>query len=278
MAYIDISTDTENDVKKIPVIHLHIPKAAGTTLSLLFRKLFSPEETFICGSNETGLNHYDSNIYFINLEDEQKIKYKFIGGHVEFALIKSYPAQHFSFTMLRNPVSRINSMYYYIKQNEKHHLHHVIMDNNLSLEQFCELGLWHEIDNGMCRRISGVADSVPYGRCTVEVLNAAKYNLENNISFVGIQERFNESLFLLLNFLDALDLLDYERRNTTKIKRHETEMSTSAKTALNKVNRYDLELYSYARQLYTSRYKETLATLQKPLASYLQATKQKQAR
>ena len=243
----------------------------------MFRNAFSPEETFICGNNEFGLNHYDSNVYFIGLEDEQKLKYKFIAGHVEFALIKSFPAQHFSFTMLRNPLSRINSMYYYIRQNTHHHLHHVIMDKNLSLEHFCELGLWHEIDNGMCRRISGVVDSVPYGECTADILDAAKYNLENNISFVGIHERFNESLFLLLNYLGALDLLDYERINTTKIKKPEKEMSTSAKTALNAVNQYDLELYSYARQLYMSKHKEALAALQKPLSRYIKAIRQKQA-
>lgn len=264
-------------MKKIPIIHLHIPKAAGSTLTALFRQAFPPEETFLCGNNEFGLNHFQSNVYFINLEDTVKLHYRFIAGHVEFALIQSYPEKHFSFTFLRNPFSRINSMYYFIRSNSRHHLHNTVLDNNLSLEDFCEAGLWHEIDNGMCRRISGIANDIPYGKCTPDILSLAKYNLKNNISFIGIHERFNESLFLLLHSLDALELLNYDRKNTTKNKSSVAEIPEPAMKALHKFNQYDLELYSYARQLYTSRNKDILFLLRKPLAHYLSAIKSKQS-
>lgn len=258
-------------MKNVPVIHLHIPKAAGNTLTSLFRKVFSPEETFICGNNEFGLNHYQSNVHFIQMDDGQKSRYRFIAGHVEFALIQSYPVRHFSFTFMRNPLSRINSLYYYIMQNERHHLHATVVDEGHSIESLCELGIWHELDNGMCRRISGVADSIPYGECTPEVLAAAKYNLENNISFVGIHERFNESLFLLLHALDAVELLDYDKKNVTRKKRLDRELSASTKKALDRFNRYDLELYAHARELYRSRNQDTLTALRKPLSLYLAA-------
>ncbi len=254
---------------QLPIIHLHIPKAAGTTLTTLFERNFSSDEKFICGDNALGLNHFQSNVYFTGLEDSDKRSYKFIAGHVEFPLIESYPGKHFSFTFLRNPVSRINSLYYYIKENPEHHMHAIVVKKNLSLADFCDLGLWHEIDNGMCRRLSGVVNDVPYGQCQDDVLEMAKENLRDNISFVGLQERFNESLFLLLYFLDALELLHYERQNTTRAKRPVRELTEADRIALKKYNHYDLKLYTYARELYASRFNGLKAILQKPLDHYL---------
>ncbi len=254
---------------QVPIIHLHIPKAAGTTLTSLFKRCFSNDEVFLCGDNELGLNHFQSNVHFTGLDDDEKRKYKFIAGHVEFPLIESYPGRHFSFTFLRNPVSRLNSLYYYVKENSNHHMHSHVVKKDLSLRGFCELGLWHEVDNGMCRRLSGVVNDVPYGECDETVLDLAKENLKNNISFVGIHERFDESLFLLLFFLDALELLEYERKNTTGIKRSVAEMVSEDRIAVNSYNQYDLELYSFARELYATKYHEVKIALHKPLNHYL---------
>ncbi len=260
-------------MKQIPIIHLHIPKAAGTTITTMFLSQFPREEVFQCGDNEFGLNHYQSNLFFINLSDEEKARYRFIAGHVEFAVIQGYPAKHFSFTFLRNPISRINSMYHYIRQNTFHHLHPAIIENNLSMEGFCTAGLWHEIDNGMCRRISGIADSIPYGKCTDDVLQLAKYNLENNISFFGLQERFNESLFLLMYYLDAMELLNYRKSNITKVKKRDRDMSESERTAIESCNHLDLKLYAFARELYAERNREAKTVLAKPMTNYLNAMK-----
>ncbi|MEL7642363.1 MAG: sulfotransferase family 2 domain-containing protein [Solidesulfovibrio sp.] len=263
-------------MKPIPIIHMHIPKTAGSTTTTMLLQSFRDDEVFLCGNNKFNLNHYQSNIYFTSLPDEEKARYKFIAGHVEFALIQSYPAPHFSFTFLRNPISRINSMYFYIKQNPRHHLHALLVNDNVSMEAFCRLKLWHELDNGMCRRLSGLADAVPYGQCDNAVLERAKYNLTNNISFFGLQERFNESIFLLLYSLDDLSSLEYRRQNTTKVKKNDRSLTDSEHEALTECNQYDLQLYEYARELYAVRNKPLTTLLAKPLNSYLLAMKKKE--
>ncbi len=57
---------------EIPIIHLHIPKAAGTTLASLFQNVFSNQEVFLCDNNELGLNHFQSNVHFTCLDDDEK--------------------------------------------------------------------------------------------------------------------------------------------------------------------------------------------------------------
>lgn len=253
------------------VIHVHIPKAAGSTIDSILNPCFREEERFHCGVNFTGLSQFESNIYFSRMEDDRKRRFRYISGHVEYFLLQSFPARHFSFTLLRNPLDRIVSMYYYIRQSETHHLHRTLLDGGLSLVDFVEGGLWHEIDNGMCRRLSGVCDRIPYGECGEDVLKLAKFNLANNLSFVGLQERFDESLFLLLYHLQALERLEYSRVNVTRSRRKVQEIGGAERAAILRRNALDVELYAFARDLYTVRNRPAVEKLRKPMQRFLAA-------
>lgn len=253
------------------IIHFHIPKTAGSTISSILSPCFTPEELFYCGSNFTGLNHFESNVYFASLPDAEKVKYKFISGHVEYMLLQSFPAPHFSFTIIRNPLDRMISMYYYILRTETHHLHRTLHDDRVSLAGFMDGGFWHEIDNGMCRRLSGVCAQAPYGECSREVYELAKFNLANNLSFVGLQERFDESLFLLLYHLGALDRLDYTRTNVNPFRKKPQEISPADRAAVLRRNAWDIELYAFARELYNQRHGSLIAKLQRPMQKFRHA-------
>lgn len=253
------------------IIHFHIPKTAGSTIDSILAPCFRPEERFSCGSNFTGFNHFESNVYFSGLPDNEKMKYKYISGHVEYFLLQSYPAQHFSFTILRNPLDRMISMYYYILRTKTHHLYDVLHEDNVSLAGFMEGGFWHEIDNGMCRRLSGVCAQAPYGECSREVCELAKFNLANNLSFVGLQERFDESLFLLLYHLSALDRLDYTRANVNPFRKKPQEISSADRAVVLQRNAWDVELYAFARELYCQRNASLAARLQRPMQKFRHA-------
>ncbi len=101
------------------------------------------------------------------------------------------------------------------------------------------------------------------------MFDLAKENLNDNISFVGIHERFDESFFLLLYFLDVLELLEDERKNTSRVKRSVREMTADDGIAVNRFNQYDLELYAYARELYASKHADVKMALRKPRSYYL---------
>jgi len=253
------------------VIHFHIPKTAGSTINSILVPAFDRDEVFLCGDNKLHLSHWESNVHFAGLSPEEQAPFRYIAGHVEYFLLESLRMPHFSFLFLRNPIERLVSMYYFVKGHEGHHLHSKVVDEELTLAEFVSTGLWHELDNGMCRRLSGVANSVPIGQCGEDVLRRAQYNLENNFSFIGFQERFDESLFLLLSFLDALDGLDYQSQNVTDKRKKAKRITSEEKKALMAVNSLDLELYAFGRELYRSRYAPFLQKFARPLESFKKA-------
>ena len=191
------------------LVFFHIPKTAGTTISSIIRPLYSKEECYICSSDNR--THLQGNIDFANLDDEQKRKYKYISGHLELFLLHNIPQDYIAITFLRNPVERIISLYYFILKTETHHLHTRLNESNISLKEFVLGGFWEEVDNGMTRRLSGIGSLVPYGKCNNDMLILAKNNLLG-FDFIGIQERFDEFLFLMSKILELKNIL-YTSKN-----------------------------------------------------------------
>ncbi|OGI46703.1 MAG: hypothetical protein A2151_06125 [Candidatus Muproteobacteria bacterium RBG_16_65_34] len=99
-------------------------------------------------------------------------------------------------TMLRDPVARVASRYYFDRYVRK-----TGPAVQLPLRAYLEQRDHLPIDNGMVRCLSGVTDSVPLGGCTAEMLEAAK-QASDRFLFVGLSERFDESYALLCKLLD----------------------------------------------------------------------------
>ena len=57
------------------------------------------------------------------------------------------------FSIFREPISRVVSLYNHIKRRPNHRLHVEVASNNMTLEEFVENDVTHEIDNGMLRDV-----------------------------------------------------------------------------------------------------------------------------
>lgn len=228
------------------LVFFHIPKTAGTTISSIIRPLYSKEECYICSSDNR--THLQGNIDFANLDDEQKRKYKYISGHLELFLLHNIPQDYIAITFLRNPVERIISLYYFILKTETHHLHTRLNESNISLKEFVLGGFWEEVDNGMTRRLSGIGSLVPYGKCNNDMLILAKNNLLG-FDFIGIQERFDEFLFLMSKILELKNIL-YTSKNVGHKSKKYHDIDKDTIMAITKYNLYDIELYNFARLKY----------------------------
>ncbi len=233
------------------IVFLHIPKTAGTSIvNFLIKGLdLKEEEVYNCGFRAK--THIEGNINFIKLSSYEKQKYKFICGHVEYFLLQSIDYPHFSFTLLRNPVDRIISLYFYILENEKHHLHKIVKENKMNISDFMRSGLWIELDNGMLRRLIG-ALNVPYGRCNYKMLEVAKYNLENKINLFGFQEKFDEFINIISDIF-SIENRSYKKENVTKNRKSLDDIDKEAINIIKIFNTLDLELYDYALNLYEKR-------------------------
>lgn len=94
--------------------------------------------------------------------------------------------------------------------------------------------------NLMTRSLCGIGCSSPE-----EMVNRAKKNL-SRLLFVGITERFDESLLLLQDKMGIKDI-HYAKKNVSPFQHNLTEDELSL---VHEYNRQDIELYNYAYGLF----------------------------
>ncbi|MGF9947290.1 sulfotransferase family 2 domain-containing protein, partial [Priestia megaterium] len=136
------------------------------------------------------------------------------------------------FTMMRNPIERVISLYYFLKTYPGYYRENM---ENMSFEDYID---WDpQAKNGQIQQICGIHSQIG--------LEKAKENLKT-FKVVGITEMFNESLLLLKDKLGWNDIA-YKRKNVTKSRPLLQEVPTEIIKKIKKNNQLDIELYEFAK-------------------------------
>ncbi|QHI35442.1 hypothetical protein IMCC3317_07880 [Kordia antarctica] len=237
---------------KLPFIFLHVPRTGGVSMSKILYPFFKPEERYVVYVEEEGGNSRNAVQRFIELPQAEKEKIKFIGGHAYFGLHEYY-SNYSYFTLLRNPVDRIISIYGYALGWEGHYLHDQIIANRWSLHEFVESKISTELDNAMVRMLSGSYD-IPFGKCTEELLEKAKTNLTKFFPTFGITERFTDTVTMLnITHGMRIHLHDKKKHNVAKVVLAPEQTTDEVKNFIKKTNALDYKLYEYACQVFEER-------------------------
>lgn len=235
-----------------PVIFLHIPKAAGTTLARIMGRQYPGRALYAVDGSRVS----ESIAEFKALPPEQRASVKAMIGHMPFGLHRHLPGSPVYITVLRDPVKRIVSHYRYARRTPEHYLHDTVCSENMSLEAYVASGISVELNNGQTRLLSGVrgadpstvndpADLIPFGQCSPELLERAKANLEEHFPVVGLTERFDETLILLKRVL-GWQMPLYTSRNVAGGREQRAPLSQETVAAMRQYNQLDIELYAYA--------------------------------
>lgn len=164
-------------------------------------------------------------------------------------------------TLLRHPVERIISHYYYVKSQGPmltggcHYLHQRVVDNNLSLLDYATTGLDQDLENGQARFISGLWE------CDNprELLATAKQNLTDSFVAFGPIERF-DGVLQLFNRTLGWHLTPYIRKNVTPDRPPKSAIDSQTIKRIEECNAVDMELYDWS----TGRFDEMLREYQIP--------------
>lgn len=223
---------------------LHLPRTAGTTLNHILERNFAPQSVLSIYSREEYAGRQE-------LFTQKQDKLRLILGHL---LLEGFsPPRIFGvpvrpFTFLREPVARLTAEYRFLRSWKRNHLYGYLNDNNVSFRTYLtsdEQMLKYRGRNFMTRCVAGLdPGSADRPRAA---LAKAKRHLEKEFAFVGVQERFDESLLLLGETLGLSDLL-YERRNAMA----SPEAIAFAPEDLDlarQMNRGDAELHAFALAL-----------------------------
>ncbi len=130
--------------------------------------------------------------------------------------------------MLRDPIERVISHYYYFK-----HVLNNKLANEYSLEEFSKLD---RFSNMQTHYITGDDPN----------LEKAINNLKT-FAFFGITEMFKESLFLMKNTF-GWETIDYSRGNVNNKKLKKESIPKETIEQIEKANLIDIQLYQWAKE------------------------------
>lgn len=245
------------------LVFLHIPKAAGTTLHTILEShypraahhsIFEEPERFL---REFGAR-----------PESARKKIRLLKGHFPYGAHRHLVGESTYITLLRNPVERVVSHYYYVKRTPRHYLYQRVHDENMNLATYVSSHITEELDNGQVRQLCGVDRDIPWGACRREHLEQAKRNIDQHFSVAGLLERFDESLALMGVKLDWQWTPRYENQNITREKNEPVDASTLEE--VRRANALDQELYDWV----AARLDAELATHGEEVAQRLHAMEQ----
>jgi hypothetical protein len=177
---------------------------------------------------------------------------RFVAGHMRMddSLYRLLPRSYAHITILRDPIDRFISDYYYAVKGATGPVHELTQSRRLTLKEFVNSGLGRS--NDQVKRLAGVNRLFVWGSCTEENLRTAKKNLVEKISFFGLLERFDEMLVGLRRLLGWEEIY-YVRKNTGRARPPRESMSPEDLEYVAEYNRYDMELYEYAKSIFEER-------------------------
>lgn len=235
-----------------PVLYyVHVPKTAGTTMRIIFLWLYWWNQILWA----KGKDYLAEKAQNMSANDLANIR--LVAGHSTFGMHEALPFPNFQyFTILREPVSRVLSQYYYLRRQPKHRLYDVVNRYDLSLKTILEENYLNP--NVQTFWMTG-ADKQYFrgGHYYPEIVEMAKQNIDQYFGFVGLNEYFNESLILLKQQMGWHRYPIYAQKNVTKSRKRQDEESPETLDAIRRYNQMDLELYDYV----ATKFHERLATV-----------------
>jgi hypothetical protein len=233
------------------IVFLHIPKTAGTTLHRIIERQYRPEELYSPGLTK---GHQVGEL--AKLSEERRAEIRMFRGHMGFGVDRHLPVPATYMTILREPIDRVVSYYYFIRRTPDHYLHDFVEFGETDLKTFVDSKAHVMIDNAQTRVLSGVWHGPPFGGCTEEMLETAKSNLRDRFAVVGLTERFDETLLLMKRAFGWRNVF-YTRQNVSSRRPSRKELAPETLQAIASTNQLDIALYRYAAGLFeeqVSRY------------------------
>lgn len=215
------------------LIFVHIPKTAGSTVSYVMWRQFPRGEAV----DVDAATVEEAQQRWSAMDPEQRARVRCIRGHLPFAPELFAPRATRFFTILRDPVERALSEYYYNLTGPKRLLYAPLVRNRMTLDQFVRSELAEQVYNGQTRMLAGAkADASPR-----EQLELALASLKQ-MAVVGITERLDGTLLLCRAVLGWRYVI-YRHINVNLWRPQPETISPATLAIIEQGNSLDRELY-----------------------------------
>jgi hypothetical protein len=225
------------------LIFLHIPKTAGTTLNRIIEWQYSPLAIFTIDPHRFRATAERLK----RLPEARRRRFQVVRGHLFYGLHEFLPQGATYVTLLRDPVARMLSSYYFVLRRPLNPLHRKLKKEGLTIED-C-LRLFPERNNTQCRFIAGIKDPAVNGERLLEI---AKENLRKSFSVVGLCERFEESLVLISKTF-GWEISTYDNH---KVAKSRPTVEPKVAELIREHNSLDVALYEFGQELFAAKLRE----------------------
>lgn len=215
----------------------HIPKCAGTTLSAYLQGHFPRRLIF----SMNGRQPMASVENFRRLPASKRHRYALIKGHLAGHLFDDIHPNCLRITILREPVDRIVSHYFYARRTPAHYLYEKIAREGLSLRDYIEKDVSHELRNHYTLHFSGLsreeAERNPEAALAKALERLRRYDL------VGFQDDLPAFIEQLRHTANLRLPFPEKKVNVTKDRRSVAEIDEATRVAVEEANALDVRFY-----------------------------------
>jgi hypothetical protein len=177
---------------------------------------------------------------------------KMLTGHQFYGLHEEYENCRGYITLLRETVERVVSFYYYYVEDLSCRFGRILNDNKISLEHFVSMEAkeidrldWQElhysVENGQTKLLAG--ETVKAGEASNGLYEKALRNIEDKVLFLGLQERYDESVVSIQEILGWKKPLYYQKINVNDSRPKGEEIPDSIVKIIKERNRIDTKLH-----------------------------------
>lgn len=231
----------ERASKPKKILFDHLPKCGGSSLNYYLAKHYPRRKTF----SLNGADPESSVKKFINKSQRERFSYDLIKGHLAHELLDYAPHACIKVTVLRDPVERIVSHYYYAKSTPKHYLYSKIHDANMNLEDYVSSNIGGELHNWYTTHFTGLSVEEVQSNQVNSLENA--HEVIKKYDIVGFLDKYADFINKLQNKANLRYSYSDKKINVTCKKPLLKEIPKDTLKLIHDANIVDIKLYNRLR-------------------------------
>jgi hypothetical protein len=228
--------------KPARILFEHLPKCGGTTVTAYLSSQYRPRLVYeIDGRHPT-----HSIERFRSLSQAERYQYHLVTGHLTDDLIDHVHPDTIKLTIFRDPVRRIVSHYFFVREDPLHYLHDAVVRGGVTLEDYGRGDLSSELRNWYTSYFSRLSPRETRDD-PERALTVALRRIRERYDIVGFLDRLPAAMDELRLRAHLRGRFSDRRLNQTPGRPPFSEIPESTLAIIAAVNDLDLKLYAALR-------------------------------
>jgi hypothetical protein len=219
------------------LVFLHVPKTGGMSFEQLVLRQFSRRARLQADATDTSR----FTTLWNALPAQRRAAIRCLHGHLPFGVHAVLPEPVRYVTLLRDPVERVVSAYYFALRRPEVPSHRELVRSGMSLHDYVTSALSADVHDAQTRALCG--GHLPEDARGADSLARAQRHLAERFAVVGLCERFDETALLCRRALSWSNV-HYVVRNRNRRRPRLADVPAPTVAAIRARNTLDLELYA----------------------------------